>query len=167
MSFISSPALALYQLLYRHILEPESKRLQNQVDAISRENIVRGSPSSSMMVRGVIMSASSRAVGMGAKPVHPELEERLWQLHLAMKSFAVERNHIRHVTSFIIPDEYDEANYRNALSDVVVNMIPRLKNLPRTKPECWFIMGQEAKMNQYFRARDTLEYYIGNLLVFS
>ena len=167
MSFTGSAALALYQLIYRNILEPESKRLQKQVDALARENIVRGSSSSSMIVKGVIMSASSRAVGIGAKPVHPELEDRLWQLHLAMKSFAVERNHIRHVTSFIIPDEYDDSNYRNALSDVVVNMIPRLKVLPRTRPECFFIMGQEAKMNQYYRARDTLEYYIGNLLVFS
>lgn len=165
-TFTGSAALHFYQMLWKGILEPEQKRLQKQIDEIARENIARGSPSGSMTVKGVIISSSARAVGVGARPVHPELEERLWSVHKAQKSFAVERQHIRHVVSFIVPDEYDFQNYRDSLSDVVANLIPNLKDMKRTRPECWHIMGNEQKMNQYFRARDTLEYYIGNMLVF-
>lgn len=167
MSFTQSNALLLYQHLWKFILEPESKRLQKQIDAISRQNVAKGSPSSTMLLRGKVISSSARAVGIGAKPVHPELEEQLLTVYKAQMAFATERNHIRHVCSFIVPDEYSEQNFRDAMSDTIVSFVPRLKKLPRTRSECWFIIGQEQKMNQYFRARDTLEYYIGNLLVFS
>lgn len=157
----------LYSNLYNSILEPESKRLQRQVDDISNRNLMKGANNFTMNLKGRLVFASQRHAGTRAAPVHKSLEAELIEVVEALDSYAKEREHIRHCTSFLLPEYANDQIIRDSLSDMIASYIPVYRNLDRRQPEMFHILGNEPLIEQWNKAKTALEYYIGNLLVFT
>lgn len=68
--------------------------------------------------------------------------------------------------STLIPADGTKQDVRNSLSNMIVDYIPELAKFPRTQPEAFHISSSEIKMRQWARAKERLEVYIGNILVF-
>lgn len=165
-TFPKSAPMRVYSLLYENILKPEDKRLQRKITSICDSNFTMGAKSNVITYKGQIFVPESR-VNAGAQPAHSSLTGQLDEIMLAQKRFAEDRSHIRQVMSFLIPEESGEGAWRDSLSDLIVEYIPQLKGIPRVDKEAFYIRQHPHRMAQWHKARERLEYYIGNLLVFT
>lgn len=166
-SFISYASI-LYSELYRGILEPEFNRLQDCVADISMRNIALGSVSHSMILDGILITPPARVTGIQAKPIHPSLKEELRAIYNALESFKRERAFIKNASSLVVPEQcQDYSQLRDAVSDMIASYCPNLRNVERTRPHMYHILDNEISIKTWTRAESYLEYYIGNILVFS
>lgn len=167
LSFQASPAQIMYSHLWKHIFEPEYKRLLDQVQDISTKNIARGANTRAMLIRGKVVAPQGWTRGIHAQPVAPDLEEELWGVYEQIKDFTDKRQYIKNCCSFLIPNDYYEPqNVRDSLSDFVANYVPEYQKLSRTRPEMYHILHKPNLIRQWEKANYLIEFYIGNLLVY-
>lgn len=166
-AFQLSPSSYLYSLIYKYIFEPEMSRLYKQLDELASMNIAKGANTKVMMFDGnVIAPDRTITLGVRAASVHPDLLDQVREVHSELKSFAYKRTYVKNCCSFLITQEVDYQDFRDSLSDMVVSYIPELKNIERTREEMFSIIHNESKVRQWTKAKEYIEYYIGNLLVY-
>lgn len=166
-TFPKTAAMRLYSLVYENILEPEGARVQRKVNNLCSRNHALGARSNSIVWEGQSLTPTNRLLGVMYDPPHPTLRGEAVELIAYTQSFAKDRDYIRQVFSFLVPEVSDNQDFRDSLSDIIADYIPQLKNLPRQRPEAFHIRPHPHKMRQWYAAKERLEHYIGNLLVFS
>lgn len=164
-SFPQSSANIMYGYFWKYIFEPEHKRLLDLVDDIALRNKARGGHPV-MTVQGQVIVPKQWIKGIIAKPVNKDLENELIQIKNELNEFVKQRQYIKNCCSFLIPEVYNHQDCRDSLSDIISNYIPEYKELPRTRPEMFYILHSPVKIRQWEKANYWLEFYIGNLLVF-
>lgn len=166
-AFQISPSSYLYSLIYQSIFNPEIERLYKHLNELSSMNVAKGANTKVMSFDGNII-APDRTITLGvrAAPVHPDLLDQVREVHNELKSFAHKRTYVKNCCSFLVSQDADYQEFRDSLSDMIVSYIPELKNHERTREEMFWIINDEAKVRQWTKAKEHIEYYIGNLLVY-
>lgn len=164
---IYSTSLWAYSRIYKHILQKEMVRLDKLVEDISLRNIRKGAKSEAMIMGGEVFTAPSRMIGIKASLVHPDLVNELNDIYIEKMAFGKDRDFIKNTMSTLIPPDGTQQDVRDSLSNMIVDYIPELAKFKRSQPEAFYIANNEIKMRQWARAKERLEFYIGNILVFS
>lgn len=166
-AFHLSPSSYLYSLIYQSIFNPEIERLYKHLDELASMNVAKGANTKVMMFDGnVIAPDRTITLGVRAAPVHPDLLDQVREVHNELKSFAYKRTYIKNCCSFLVSQDANYQEFRDSLSDMIVSYIPELQNLERTREEMFWIINDESKVRQWTKAKEHIEYYIGNLLVY-
>ena len=163
---VQSTPLWAYSLIYKHILQREMVRLDKLVEDISLRNIRKGAKSEAMIMGGEVFTAPSRMIGIKASFVHPELVDELNDIYAEKMAFGKDRDFVKNTMSTLIPPDGTQQDVRDSLSNMIVDYIPELAKFRRSQPEAFHIATSEIKMRQWARAKERLEVYIGNILVF-
>lgn len=164
---IQTPSMKLYSLVFQSILKPEADRIQHKVDRLCSRNHELGASSNTIICDGKTLFPTRRLMAVRYDPPHPTLKNETVELVQYMNKFAKDREYISQVFSFLVPPHADMQQIRDSVSDLIADYIPALNKIPRKNKEAFYIRHNVSKMKQWYKAKESLEHYIGNLLVFS
>ena len=163
LAFPKSTSAFMYSIIYQNILKRETDRLGRIGEDLGKRNeALGGSPSISYRTDILYVKG-----GHPIKQVLPALSQEAAEHAQLINKYTKDREYIRLALNIIVPEYNELPAIRNVLPELIVGYIPELRHFKRTKEPLYTIEGNKSKLESWNKANDLIEYYIGNMLVYT
>ena len=157
----------LNPILYAFFKE-ERDRLTKRLETLIIENQKLGGTQNAYMHGGFLYSTLPFRYfrGIQVKPVHSSLEPDADTLAELMNKLKEDEQKVRQGLSVIIPKCKHKQEFRDALPETLVSLVPELRGMERIEEEGHILREKPMLRYQYQRIVDLVDYYQANKLIY-
>lgn len=145
------------------LFEPDNRRIQGWIDSLCKKHgELTGSDMYGFIYGGVYYRPSNLtgAIPPGKQVVHPNLASDVEDLLLSKKSIDSEKQKIRQTLYMLLePTDGSLQQIRDALPDCVVDCLPTIKHMSRTRDPAFTLAGNPRAIRQYEKTLHKMEEY--------
>lgn len=151
------------------LFEAEHRRLaKNELGLVMSHRELTGSEIDGFIYRGQFYTdLGQKIASKGTKTgPHPSLVPKILA-HLAdKKEIAFDKQRIKQALVLTLDHCRSRQDVRDALPNVLGELIPECKDIPRTRPEGFGIENHSRKSAQYEKLREKIEFYAAARLLY-
>ncbi len=158
----------LIRFLTDKLAAKDYTRLNGVLQNLIEENQALGGPNVGFLFHGEFHSnlPIRQRAAAPKQHIHASLMPAASQYVLEKRQLATDLKRIGHGLSIVLMPCKTTQDVRDALPDLVKDMVPDLKDLSRTRPEAFTIAGETFKMVDYKVTEDLIAFYVANQILY-
>jgi len=158
----------LINQLIIEIFQAENRRLLAKEQDIVKENNRLTGNSDGFYYQGNFYSNLDVRLRAKAKknPLHFTMYDTMAKYDKDRKEIEFDKERVKQALLLVLRDCKHEQDIRDALPNSVTNLIPNIKNLPRTREEGFTLFNDERGMKQYHSLVQKIDYYMATRLLY-
>ena len=157
----SSKASYYTNTFSNYLFQKDTERLQKRVLDLVKENHQAGGSPDGFLYRGVFYNnLRSNIFSKGQRGnLMPSMEDSMIQYLKDVKKTSDDRTKVRQVLANLLLPCKSEQDVRDVLPESLIEVIPELRQMPRTRPEA-FTLVTELHRSQYAEFKDLISIYL-------
>lgn len=163
-----SSAHVMINEIMKRLMAKDKVRTDRILENFILENHKLGGPKEGFLLEGRFLTLlpSRDQLAAEKRMLHPHLHGEVREYLNELKLIENEASTIKHGLSLLLKPCKTWQDFRDALPEDIVDLVPEIKRLSRQRPEAWCLDEGSFQKHQYSMVKEKMMFYITNQMLY-